>query len=99
MLEGLPQQILGGIRLAMVCFPQVAHMPVDNREAGHLRLGLRIGLTLPARIDIDTHERNGGGYAPPSAPPRLRLRSSNRPFELFCGLVNAECNRVQAIAI
>src|SRR5207302_5920993 len=31
--------------------------------------------------------------------PRLRLRSSNRPFELFCGLVNAKRCRVQAIAI
>src|SRR5216110_2207006 len=63
MLEGLPQQIPGGIRSAMVCFPQVAHMPVDNREACHLRLGLLFSLTLPARIDIDTHERSGGGYA------------------------------------
>src|SRR6059036_2119768 len=68
MLEGLPQQILGGIRLAMVCFAQVAHMPVDNREAGHLRLGLLIGLTLPACIDIDTHERDAGN-TPSNAPP------------------------------
>ena len=32
-------------------------------------------------------------------PHRLLLRSSGRLSELFCCLVNAECNRVQAIAI
>jgi hypothetical protein len=38
------------------------------------------------------------GDTPPRTPRILLLRSSNRPFELFCGVINAECNRIQAVA-
>jgi hypothetical protein len=40
-------------------------------------------------LGIVIHDRNGGGYAT-THPPRLRLRSSGRLPELFCGPVNAE---------
>jgi hypothetical protein len=37
------------------------------------------------------HARESGGYVLHTRTPRsLLLRSSNRPFELFCGLANAE---------
>src|SRR5205823_1887067 len=70
-------------------------------DAGELCTSLLPG-ALGVLVDtcgIRIHDKNGGGYALHTHPPRLRLRSSNRPFELFCGLVHAKCRCVQAVAI
>jgi hypothetical protein len=58
--EGFADKVFGRIRAAVIRFAQIPDMAMHDRESGVLCFFLCLGLTFPARININAHNGNSG---------------------------------------